>query len=717
MGVKNTAYIAFALALSASLAATGQTTQPIATVRVDTTPGHQLNAFDPDAALGSTIDVLSKSEIDHVYTPELIAQCLSAGWGPISFRNNSELRMAAWHWNSNGTWSDPSHQCGYFTGSTDLKQPLRYAVSYNLPHRGFATSGDSPLPGATTYWKSNPYLTSHFTGESDALHPQWVVVDMKSAKPVDAIRIAWVSPYAVVYRVEYWQGKGDALDFDDGPDGKWIAFPKGAVTDGHGGTVTLTLADSAIPTRFVRILMTQSSNTPDEQGPADIRDCVGYAIQSIQLGILHGGQLVDANPATRPTGRRRRGGITFCVSSIDPWHAATNAVADGSEEHTGFDLFFTSGLTNHLPATIPVTLLYGTPEDAAAEIAYLEKRHYPIAGVEMGEEPDGKHCLPEDYAALYIQAADAIHKIDPKVKLGGPIFEGVTDDITVWPDAQGRISWMGRFVDYLKSHGHLADLAFVSFEHYPFDRDATWKSYYDEPQLTQHILQVWRDDGVPANVPLMITESSMAADLIGSMSRIESATWLCDSVGSFFASGGTAYFHSPIQPQGISARSGGTGSASWSNFILDRQHRIRGYTAFYWAARMINFEWAPHHAGTDRMFPSSVHVKDADGNDLVTSYALQWRDGQWAVMLVNRDRDQPHAIRINFAEAAGQPQHFISPVRYVTFGSDQYVWQDHGVNSFASPDGPPLVKTVPGGADASYILPRASITIIRGKVN
>ena len=71
---------------------------------------------------------------------------------------------------------------------------------------------------------------------------------------------------------------------------------------------------------------------------------------------------------------------------------------------------------------IPVTMLYGTPEDAAAEIAYIEKRGYPIRYVELGEEPDGKHALPEDYAALYLQWASAIHKIDPNLKLGGPDF-------------------------------------------------------------------------------------------------------------------------------------------------------------------------------------------------------------------------------------------------------------------------------------------------------
>ena len=71
---------------------------------------------------------------------------------------------------------------------------------------------------------------------------------------------------------------------------------------------------------------------------------------------------------------------------------------------------------------IPIAMLYGTPEDSVAQIAYIEKRGYPISYIEMGEEPDGHYTNPEDYAALYIQWATALHKLDPKLKLGGPHF-------------------------------------------------------------------------------------------------------------------------------------------------------------------------------------------------------------------------------------------------------------------------------------------------------
>ncbi len=710
-----TAIAVFSLVVSSGTASAQSQTDVAAaqptTVRVDATPGHAINSFDPDGALGSSIDVLSRTGIDKVFTPHILQESLSAGWGPITYRNNTELRMAAWHWTENGTWSDAAHRSGYFTGSTELKEPTRYILAYALPHRGFATSGDRPVPGPNlTYWKSNPYLTSKFTGESDAMHPQWVVVDLKAEKPVNAVRIVWASPYATIYQVEYWTGT-NALDFDGGPKGEWKVFSSGALKDAKGGTVTLKLAETPVSTRYLRILMTESSNICDEHGSADVRNCVGYAMQQIAAGTIDAnGPFIEApkDPTEKET--------TYCVSSIDPWHSAEDVNDSGAYQHTGFDILFTSGLTNNLPAMIPVTLLYGTPEDAAAQIAYIEKRGYPIGYIEMGEEPDGKHAMPEDYAALYLQWAAAIHKIDPKLKLGGPIFEGVNEDIRVWPDSQGRTSWMGRFVAYLKAHGQLSDLAFVSFEHYPFEPcTITWKTLYTEPQLIKHILQVWRDDGVPKDVPLMVTESHLSFALTGPMTTIFTALWLADSIGSFFEGGGSAFYHSPIQPQGVQNTC--LGWASWSNFVSDENYDIKGYTSPYFAAHMINLEWVQHRAGIHHMFPSSTDIKDPEGNVLVTSYAVLRPDGNWSLMLVNRDEATPHMVRVVFQDSKNKREaSFSGPVNVVTFGSEQYVWINDGPNSHPDPDHPPVATTVPAGSQTTFTLPKASITVLRGKV-
>lgn len=697
------------LAMQARIATAQSNGERPGTVRVDTS--REINAFNPDAALGSSIDALSRYDINKVFSPHIVQESLSAGWGPLTYRNNTELRMAAWHWNPAGTWSDARHQSGYFTGSTELAEPIRYILAYALPHRGFATSGDRPLAGPNlTYWKSNPYLASKFTGEGDALHPQWVVVDLQSAKPVNAVRIQWASPYATRYRVEYWSGT-DALDFDLGPKGKWNVFSAGNLTNAKGGTVTLKLSNAPIPTRYIRVLMTESSNTCDEHGSDDVRNCVGYAMQQIQAGTIDARGAFD-EVAKSPAEAR----TTYCVSSIDPWHSAEDVNDSGSYQHVGFDLLFRSGLTNNLPAMLPVTMLYGTPDDAAAEVAYVEKRGYDLGYVEMGEEPDGKHAMPEDYAALYIQWAAAIHKVDPKLRLGGPIFEGVTEDITVWRDAQGRTSWMGRFVDYLKAHGRLSDLAFVSFEHYPYETcKITWKSLYSEPQLMEHILHVWREDGVPENVPLMVTESNIAPELTGPMSTIFAGLWLADNVGSFFEGGGAAFYHSPIQPQDIHNTC--EGWASWSNFESDEFYHIKGYTSFYFAAQMINYEWVQHHSGMHHIFAASSDIKDGEGNMLVTSYAVHRPDGEWSLMLVNRDENNSHAVRIVFSDSkAKREASFAGPVRFATFGSEQYVWINDGPNSHADPDGPLVARTVIADDQTEFTLPKASITVIRGNV-
>lgn len=700
------------LAVSSTPIAWCQGGNEVGTIHVDATPEHVINSFDPDSALGSSVDVLSRTTIDRVYTPHIIQESLSAGWGPISYRNNSELRMAAWHWNENGTWSDAAHRSGYFTGSTELHEPIKYILSYALPHRGFATSGDRPVPGPNlSYWKSNPYLTSKFTGESDAVHPQWVVVDLKKEKRVNAVRIRWENPYAVTYQVEYWAGKDDALDFDEGPKGEWKTFPAGSAKAARGGTVTIKLASAPVEARFMRVLMTESSNTCDEHGPQDIRNCVGYAIQQISVGTVDGKGVFSEVPKAADEKV-----TTYCASSIDPWHSAADVDGDGSNQHSGFDIFFTSGLTNNLPAMIPVTVLYGTPDDAAAEIAYVEKRGYRIAYIEMGEEPDGKHAMPEDYGALYLQWATAIHKVDPNLKLGGPIFEGVNEDIRVWPDAKGRISWMGRFVDYLKEHGRLSDLAFVSFEHYPFHPcKVTWKTLYSEPQLMKHILQVWRDDGVPKEVPLMVTESHLAAQLTGPMSTMFAGLWLADNVGSFFEGGGALFTHSPIQPQGVQPSC--EGWASWSNFVSDETFEIKGYTSLYYAAHMINLEWVQHRAGIHQMFAATNNIKDSDGNQLVTSYAVHRPDGNWSLMLVNRDEENPHTVQVNFENSSqGQKASFAGTVTAVSFGSAQYVWINDGTNSHPDPDNPPVATTITANPDRTYTLPKASITVLRGKV-
>ena len=679
--------------------------------------------FDPDQALGSSMDILSHDVVEKIYTEPMVKQCLSAGWGPITYRQNTELSIGAWHWNPNGTWSDAANKRGYFTGSTELKDPIRHSYGYPLPHRGHTRNGGaehgySRLTDGNpdSYWKSNPYLASKYTGEPDSALPQWIVIDLGSTEPVSHMRIDWLDPYAVNFEVQYWAAEKPSSSegpMDRPTSGIWTAFPNGTVTIGKGGAPTLQLSSTPIPARYLRIWMTQSSNTADRRptathDPKDPRSAVGYAIRELYVGTLtEGGELVDLVQHRADQNQT----ATLC-SSIDPWHSESDLDTHGDQ--TGLDLFFTSGITNNLPAMIPVSMLYGTPEDAAAQMAYLKKRGYPISYVEMGEEPDGQNMLPEDYAALYLQFATAMHRVNPELKLGGPVFEGVNEDIKVWPDAQGRTSWLGRFLDYLKAHNRLGDLAFMSFEHYPYPPcEIVWADLYREPQLVSHILDVWREDGLPANVPMMNTESNVTYGNAQQMSDIFAALWLCDSVGAFLTAGGAVYYHSPIQPEPL--RPGCRGFGTYGNYVADENLNVKTFTSQYHASRLINLDWVQHHSGVHKLYPAACDLKDEGGHTLITAYAVSRPDGQWSVMIINKDQSNPHEIKIAFDGTGMSGKSFAGPITMTTFGSEQYMWKSDGPNSHPDPNEPPVTKTLPPGT-GTVTLPKASVTVLRAKL-
>lgn len=709
---------ALALVAVVAIATSGQAQ----VVRIDSTPAHVVNTFKPRYALGSTVDRVPSNATDTFFRPDQVRQILSAGWGVISYRQNTDLFVQAWHWNPRGKWSDPAGK-GYFVGdATPTAELIRHSYGYQLPHRGFTRNNGTEFDGYSrlddgdlhSYWKSNPYLTQAFTGEDDALHPQWVVINLGSKQQVNTIRIAWADPFARAFEIQYWAGTGDAMDEQD--KGEWRAFDLGKMTDGHGGTATIPLAREGVATQFVRILMTQSSNTCDTHGPQDRRNCVGYAIRELYLGTTDSQgtfhDLLRHSPDQKQT-------LTLC-SSVDPWHEPSDlyVAPDRMEsgDQPGFDLFFRSGITRGLPAIVPVAMLYSTPEDAAAQMSYIKARGYPVSYIEMGEEPDGQYMLPEDYAALYLQFATALHRVDPNFKLGGPVFEGITEDIKVWPDSRGRNSWFGRFLDYLKAHGRLQDLSFMSFEHYPYDGCETpWKNLYQEPRLIEHIMQVWRDDGLPAGVPLLDTETNdhggeAAVDIFG-------ALWLADSFGGFLTAGGqsTHYYHdlpySPPHP--ACANSWGT----YHMFMVDNHYRIRQRTSQFYAAQLITQQWAEPVDKDDRLFTATSDIQDSQRHTLVTAYPLQRPDRQWAVMLINKDYDHPHQVRIVFHDQATQEEGaFAGKVTTITFGKAQYQWHAGRKKGYADPDRPPLTASFNAGANTLYNLPAASLTVLRGHV-
>jgi F5/8 type C domain len=702
------AAVGFGLATAA-----GSNEKPLA-VSAIVQADHPVNHCVPTQALGAGIDGHEKDECARMFTDKNIVEMLSAGLGPLSYRLRTELASEAWHWNPRGMWSEPAHQCGYWTSDDSLGDPINLSYGYRLPRRGNTVDqanddGYSRIADGNkeSFWKSNPYLDSHFTGESEDAHPQWIVIDLGASKPVNFIRIHWGTPYAKQYRVEYWPGD-DPMHLHADDDDDWQPFGHGKVNDSHGGDQLIRLEPPPRSIRFARIVMSWTSQTSAETSK-DIRDRLGFAIREIELGKIdkHG----RFHDYVRHAPDRHRQTIIY-VSSTDPWHRAEDI--DFSIEQPGLDFILRSALTNGLPVLVPVGVLYDTPENAAAEINYLLRRNYNLEGIELGEEPDGQWCSPEDYAALYAGVARRLTALNTRLKLGGPSLQNFEEQLLTWADASGNRSWMNRFLKYVRDASVHFD--FFSFEFYPFDNICAPAppQLLEIPSRLSSMLGSLRRDGVPPDLPWLMTEYGYSVFAGRHEVDIEGGLFDADTVGTFLTLGGAKSYLYGYEPNYLQDEL----KCSWGNLMMlqlnpnnDQVNRLSAYHT----SRLITKEWMQPTNESHDIFPVNIKHKKLAASPAVTVYAVRRPNKQWALLAINKHPKRPAQLEVQFnIPGAHQPIRFVGQVEVIQFSQQQYAWHDDG------PNGHPI-RSLPLArftreASPTYELPPYSLTVLRGKL-
>jgi hypothetical protein len=152
-------------------------------------------------------------------------------------------------------------------------------------------------------------------------------------------------------------------------------------------------------------------------------------------------------------------------------------------------------------------------------------------------------------------------------------------------------------------------------------------------------------------------------------------------------------------------------------FTVDKDFQIQQPTSQFFASQLINLEWVQPGSGEHRLFPAMADIEDPAGHSLVTAYATLRPDGQWSLLIVNRDQWNAHKVRINFHDAKDKSDRsFSGPVAVKTFGREQYQWHPDAKGGFAEPDGPVASSTVTANSDTLFELPSASMSVIRGSV-
>jgi len=246
-----------------------------------------------------------------------------------------------------------------------------------------------------------------------------------------------------------------------------------------------------------------------------------------------------------------------------------------------------------------------------------------------------------------------------------------------------------------------------------------------------HVIQAWKDNGLPSNIPFFMTEGNDLRD--SGVNEGKTALWLADYVGSMMTAGagGTYFFH-------YIPTVGGSGGGAFLS--IDQNGRVTNYSPQYLATQVITKEWVQPVDAVHKLFKVASDVKDEQGNVLVTAYAVERPDGQWSVMFVNKDHDVDHSVKVTFADPLTQRNRFFSgKVDRIVFGPAEYQWhpdppaaggapaidvtvggggRGRGPSGHADPDGPPSKSTVnAGGPDTLYQLPKASIVVLRGAID
>jgi hypothetical protein len=681
----------------------------VVTVTVAAKPSHTVI---PTAAFGAALDGYEKGDVAKIYTPANVKAIMTAGFGEISYRLRTELGVEAWHWNPHGTWSGANS--GYWTSDAGAAASIATCNGYRLPRRG-STYDQANKDGYSriddgdpkTFWKSNPYLARPYVSED---HPQWLVAILDRARPVNAIRVLWGAPYARRYQIEYWADRDnpDASGIEDtySESGAWRPFPQGSINAGSGGAVRIQLCDHPISARFIRIRMEEGAGGPSGGDP---RDHLGFAVRELSIGQSQpNGMLRDWVRRAQDSARQ----TTIYASSTDPWHRSGDR--DENVEQPGFDTVFQSGVTHGLPVMIPVGLAYDTPENSVAEIRWLRARGYKISRVEMGEEPDGQYMTPEDYGALYVQWASALHREDPSLVLGGPCYQTVSDEVRAWPaGAGGDTSWTRRFLRYLRVHGHMRDLGFFSFECYPFDHlcGPSAPQLASLPGLIRDAMARWRQDGVPQNIPWLITEYGYSAYAGQPEVDLPGALLNADLVAYFLTHGGSGAYFYGCEPNTLIKEL--DECETWGNLSLfqsDDDRHIQSPFAAYYGARMLTQEWAQPGAKPLALYPAVCKVQGTRTPSSVTAYAARRSDGRWSILLLNKDPKRSYGVRVKLP----LPIHFAGSVDFIQYGPAQYRWHARGDRGYASPNLPPKRTSI--SPDAIANLPPYSLTVVRGGV-
>jgi hypothetical protein len=225
-----------------------------------------------------------------------------------------------------------------------------------------------------------------------------------------------------------------------------------------------------------------------------------------------------------------------------------------------------------------------------------------------------------------------------------------------------------------------------------------------------------RQDGVPADIPLLMTEYGYSVFGGRPEVDIEGALFTADTIGTFLSLGGAKSYLYGYEPNYLQDEL----KCSWGNLMMlqlnpksDQLTRL----STYYASQLLTKEWTQPIRDQHEIFSVTVQEpkKGAHGLPPVTAYAVRRPDNQWALLAINKDPKRAAQLNVRFKiSGAREPVRFAGQIKIIQFSRAQYAWHDNGPNGHPIRSLPPTQFT--REASAAYELPPYSLTILRGNL-
>jgi hypothetical protein len=295
------------------------------------------------------------------------------------------------------------------------------------------------------------------------------------------------------------------------------------------------------------------------------------------------------------------------------------------------------------------------------------------------------------------------------LSIGGPSLQDAVSD--TWLDAYPDHSWTRRFLGALTAGGRARDLGFFTFEYYPVDAlcgSLDQALMAEDGRMRAGVARL-RADGVPAAVPLIITEYGFSAFSAQGEVELPGALFNADMIAHFLSLGGRAAYLLGYGPSRLFEPE--TACAGYGELMLfggDKAGQALWPTPAYWGARMMTTTWVQPGRSRQALYKAAV---DGPARAAVTGYPLARADGRWAILLINRDPAHAQSVGLALTRSGATSARVLhGPFEVQQYGADQYVWRPDGAAGRPTRNDPPRAFTQAGDR---ILLTPYSLTVVR----